>query len=95
MVPNPPQHPKGDFLLDAAGRINTTAGERLTYAGIALMRPELFDGAMPGRFPLLPWLVRALEAGRLGGQKHDGLWTDVGTPERLARLDADLRAVRG
>ena len=54
--------------------------------------PALFAGAEPGRFPLLPWLLRAREAGRLGGQQHAGLWLDIGTPERLAQLDAELRA---
>jgi MurNAc alpha-1-phosphate uridylyltransferase len=61
----------------------------------AVLRPELFAGAMPGRFPLLPLLERAREAGRLGGQRHRGAWLDVGTPERLARLDAELQGMRG
>lgn len=95
LVPNPAHHPAGDFFLDLAGRISAVAGERLTYSGVALIRPELFEGAAAGRFPLLPWLVRARDAGLLGGQKHSGAWTDVGTPERLARLDAELRRVRG
>ena len=43
------------------------------------------------RFPLKPLLDRALAAGRLSGQQHDGTWSDVGTPERLASLDAALR----
>lgn len=98
LVANPDHHPRGDFWLDAAGRIRAQPDEqaqRLTYSGIAVLRPELFAGAAPGRFPLLPWLERAREAGRLGGQRHAGSWLDVGTPERLARLDAALRAMRG
>lgn len=94
LVPNPVHHERGDFCLDA-GRIVEGRGERLTYSGIALLRPELFDGAQPGRFALLPWLLRARDAGRLGGQKHEGRWLDVGTPERLAQLDAELGPVRG
>jgi MurNAc alpha-1-phosphate uridylyltransferase len=90
LVPNPPHHPKGDFHL-AAGRITAEQGERLTYSGIAMLHPALLAGAEPGRFPLLPWLLEAREAGRLGGQRHDGLWIDVGTPERLADLDDRLR----
>ena len=81
--------------LTQGGRIVAEGGERLTYSGVALMRPEFFAGAAPGRFPCCPWLMRALEAGRLGGQRHDGLWLDVGTPERLAQLDATLARVRG
>jgi len=94
LVPNPEHHPRGDFWLDA-GRIAAEGGQRLTYSGIAVVHPDLLAQAPGGRFPLLPWLLRALEAGRLGGQRHDGLWMDVGTPERLAQLDATLRTVRG
>jgi MurNAc alpha-1-phosphate uridylyltransferase len=89
LVPNPEHHPQGDFDLDA-GRITMAAGERL-----AVMHPQLLAAAAPGRFPLLPWLLRAREAGRLGGQRHDGLWMDVGTPGRLAQLDARLRHMGG
>jgi MurNAc alpha-1-phosphate uridylyltransferase len=94
MVPNPEHNPKGDFFLDG-GRVLEAGGERLTYSGIAILRPEMFDGAPGGRFPLLPWLVKAREAGRLGAQKHAGRWLDIGTPQRLAQLDAELTAVRG
>jgi MurNAc alpha-1-phosphate uridylyltransferase len=94
LVPNPMHHAKGDFHL-AAGRITATLGERLTYSGVALLHPVLLAGAEGGRFPRLPWLLQAREAGRLGGQRHDGLWIDVGTPERLAELDARLRRMGG
>lgn len=97
LVPNPEHNPRGDFWLDEAGRIvpQPTAGaSRMTYSGIAVLSPELFASASPGRFPLLPLLQRALEAGRLGGQRHVGRWIDVGTPERLASLDAELGGVR-
>jgi N-acetyl-alpha-D-muramate 1-phosphate uridylyltransferase len=94
LVPNPAHHLQGDFWLDEQGRIGTGGGERLTYSGISLLRPALFAGAEPGRFPLLPWLLRALTAGRLGGQKHAGRWLDIGTPERLRELDSELASVR-
>ena len=94
LVPNPAHHPQGDFCLQA-GRIVEQGGERLTYAGIAVLRAELFAGAQAGRFPLLPWLNQARGAGRLGGQRHSGRWLDIGTPERLAQLDAELAHVRG
>ncbi len=95
LVPNPEHNPRGDFWLNDSGHINAEGGERLTYSGIALLRPELFAGAEAGRFPLLPWLLRARDAGRLGGQRHSGQWLDIGTPERLTQLDARLQRVRG
>jgi MurNAc alpha-1-phosphate uridylyltransferase len=90
LVPNPAHHVEGDFYLDR-GRINENHGERLTYSGISILSPMLFAGCTSGRFPLVPLLFAARDAGRLGGQRHDGYWLDVGTAERLAELDAHLR----
>jgi N-acetyl-alpha-D-muramate 1-phosphate uridylyltransferase len=90
LVPNPPQHPAGDFALDGA-RVRNDGGARLTYSGIAVLRPELFAGCVPGRFPLTPLLRAAIADDRVGGACHDGLWSDVGTVERLQALRARLR----
>ncbi len=87
LVPNPAHHPEGDFALEQ-GRVLEHGAARWTYAGIALLRPELFDGCEPGRFPLLPLLQRAIAAGRVQGQLYRGLWSDVGTVERLTALEA-------
>ena len=94
LVPNPAHHAQGDFWLDAAGRVLPAGGERLTYSGVALLRPEFFAGLAAGRFPLAPLLFKARDEGRLGGHRHDGTWLDIGTPERLAELDAELSRVR-
>jgi MurNAc alpha-1-phosphate uridylyltransferase len=85
LVPNPLQHPQGDFGLDD-GRVVETGSPRWTYSGIGLYRAQLFDGCQPGRFPLLPLLRRAIAAGRLSGEIYRGGWSDVGTVERLAAL---------
>jgi len=90
MVDNPPQHPAGDFHL-AGGRLSAAAEPRLTYSGIGVYRPELFDGCSAGAFPLAPLLRSAMTAGRAGGEHYRGRWTDVGTPQRLAELDRALR----
>jgi N-acetyl-alpha-D-muramate 1-phosphate uridylyltransferase len=94
LVANPAHHPGGDFALQSDGRIIESGGERLTYSGVSVLRPELFAGLAPGRFPLAPLLFKAREAGRLGGRRHEGLWLDIGTPARLAELDAELCRVR-
>ena len=62
----------------------------LTYSGIGIFSPALFAGCTAGRFPLLPLFQRASAAGRLHGLRHDGIWRDIGTPERLAALDREL-----
>jgi MurNAc alpha-1-phosphate uridylyltransferase len=67
---------------------------RLTYSGVGMFRREFFDGASGERFPLLPLLNRGIAARRVRGELHRGAWSDVGTPERLAALDARLRALQ-
>lgn len=107
MVDNPAQHPRGDFRLDADGRLSDDGAPRLTYSGIGVYRPAILDGwraiigSAPGseldppRFKLVPLLRAAMARGLVHGQYHAGSWTDVGTPERLAALDAAIsRAAR-
>jgi len=92
MVANPPQHPAGDFGVDAEGWVRElTAGAGWTYSGVGLYAPRFFAGVAAGKRPLRPLLDAAIAAGELGGRVHAGEWEDVGTPERLAALD---RAVR-
>jgi N-acetyl-alpha-D-muramate 1-phosphate uridylyltransferase len=89
MVANPPQHPRGDFVLDGE-LLKEGAGATLTYSGIGIFSPALFAGCAAGQFPLLPLLKRAIAAGRLQGQRHTGQWFDIGTPERLEALNRRL-----
>lgn len=89
LVPNPSHHPAGDFSLEA-GRVVGAGPLRHTYSGIGLYTAGLFAGCSPGRFPLKPLLDRAIAEGRLGGVLHAGHWTDVGTVERMAALEAAL-----
>lgn len=86
LVPNPVQHPRGDFGLDGDFVVERDT-DRFTYSGVGVFRPELFAGCQPGKFPLLPLLKRAIAAGKLRGQLHNGEWNDVGTPDRLAALE--------
>jgi MurNAc alpha-1-phosphate uridylyltransferase len=98
LVDNPAHVPRGDFALGDDGRVHSDGARRLTFAGIGVYRPELFEswrdavGAAAGaddeppRFKLAPVLRAAMAAGRVTGEHHRGEWTDVGTPERLASL---------
>jgi MurNAc alpha-1-phosphate uridylyltransferase len=90
LVENPAHHPEGDYGLDAEGHV-LSLKSRLTFAGVSVVDPSLFDGCAPGIFPLKPLLDQAMAGGRLTGQRHTGTWVDVGTPARLAGLDAELR----
>jgi N-acetyl-alpha-D-muramate 1-phosphate uridylyltransferase len=92
LVPNPDHHPGGDFILTES-RVGVGDSSRLTFSGIASYRPELFAGIARGeRAALAPLLKKAMTAQRVSGELHRGLWADVGTPERLTALDAELRA---
>ncbi len=90
LVDNPPFHPRGDMAI-AHGRIDPDGAERLTYANIGLFSPRLFAGLRPVRARLFPWLYEAARAGRVSGERYDGRWSNVGTPEELALLDVELR----
>ena len=93
LVANPMHNPGGDFVL-RAGRVVEEAGERLTFSGVGVYRPELFEGCRDGTFKLAPLLRAAARAGRVSGELHDGEWLDIGTPQRLAELDQRLRGGR-
>lgn len=94
LAPNPPHHPRGDFGLNGDFVVEREA-DRFTYTGIGVYRPELFAGCTAGKFPLLPLLKRAIAARRLRGEVYRGEWLDIGSPDRLAWLDARERAARG
>lgn len=82
LVQNPEHNARGDFGLDLAGRV-CAEPRSYTYAGIGVLDPTLFAGLTPGRRPLKPVLDAAIERGELRGMRFEGLWIDVGTPERL------------
>jgi MurNAc alpha-1-phosphate uridylyltransferase len=93
LVPSPDHHPQGDFGLQPDGQVcpRDTAATRLTYSGMAVLWPALFDHTPAhARAPLGPLLHEAMAQGRLRGSLHAGQWMDVGTPERLAALDHTL-----
>jgi MurNAc alpha-1-phosphate uridylyltransferase len=91
LVPNPPHNRQGDFGIDAADRVSAAAPLR-TYAGIAVFSPQLFSGLAPGRRALKPLLDAAIRRRELAAVQFDGVWLDVGTPERLE--DARRLALR-
>jgi MurNAc alpha-1-phosphate uridylyltransferase len=93
LVDNPEHHPTGDFHLKANGTVQAAEGQRLTFSGIGIYHPALFSGIVAGTpARLAPLLSQAIERHTVRGQRHDGRWVDVGTPRRLADLDAGLRA---
>lgn len=91
LVDNPPHHPDGDFCLDA-GLVRAAGRQLLTFSGLGAYRAELFEPIARGeKCALAPLLRSQLPEGKVTGEHYRGLWTDVGTPGRLAELDARLQ----
>ena len=94
LVPNPEHHPLGDFALQdgcVGHRSSSQAatGDLMvaTYSGIGVYDPALFAECAPGRRPLKPLLDEAIARASLSGELYQGVWEDVGTPERLTALN--------
>lgn len=95
LVDNPTHHPDGDFSLDADARVHDGGPGALTYAGIAIYQPRMFDHLDPNAAaPMAPLMREVMAAGRAIGAHHAGQWADIGTVERLATLDASLKRRR-
>ena len=95
LVANPPQHAGGDFCLDGQTVRYASAGiePTLTYAGTGVFSPPFFADVPVGAvMKMRPLLDAAIARGIVTGEHHAGRWVDVGTPERLAELDAQLKA---
>jgi N-acetyl-alpha-D-muramate 1-phosphate uridylyltransferase len=91
MVPNPAQHPNGDFYLkDSMVSTDSSGGaERLTFSGIGIYHRDLFKDLEIGvPVKLAPLLIKAMEQNKVSGEKYTGPWHDVGTPQRLQELNA-------
>ncbi|MGE8189314.1 N-acetylmuramate alpha-1-phosphate uridylyltransferase MurU [Pseudomonas sp. NPDC086278] len=95
LADNPAHHPTGDFILvDGRVRDGQPDSSTLTYSGIAVLHPQLFDGCAEGAFKLAPLLRKAMAEGQVSGEKLHGHWVDVGTHERLAQAETLIEASR-
>jgi MurNAc alpha-1-phosphate uridylyltransferase len=91
MVPNPVQHPEGDFYLQGTVLSDTESigAEKLTFSGIGIYHKDLFkDLEFGAPAKLAPLLRSAMEQNKVSGEKYLGPWHDVGTPQRLHELNA-------
>ena len=90
LVNNPSHNLNGDFALNK-GRVSVDGSDKLTFSGVGLYQPHLFSDQSEECFPLAPLLRNAMSQNTVSGQHHQGIWTDVGTPERLAEINASSR----
>lgn len=83
----------GDFDMDEEGRLTKRAGENkapFVYAGVGVIKPELFAAIEEDVFPLAPFFFEAARRGRLFGVELDGTWRHVGT---IAAIEEAERAI--
>ncbi len=95
LIDNPSHNLLGDFVLHENGvveaKMSTDSHAALTFAGISVMSPRLFDGLSVGEAaPLAPLLINAMQQKQVTGQKLGDVWVDVGTVERLQALEQYL-----
>ena len=86
MVPNPAHNPNGDFALQGAV-VKPDGAPKLTFSGIGVYHPRLFDACRSGKFPLAPILQKAMIDHIVTGERFDGPWNDAGTLERLEEIE--------
>lgn len=87
MVANPEHNLKGDFSLGDDDKLQAEGESILTFSGIGVYHPRLFGGLPTGKQPLAPLLRQAMQQNKVTGEIHEGVWLDIGTPERLDELN--------
>ena len=91
LVNNPPQHPNGDFAIEA-GKLKNTGEKMLTFSGVGVYHPDLFASVMRGEpAKLAPLLRQAIAENQATAEYYQGVWHDIGTPDRLSMLDEELK----
>ena len=91
MVDNPPQHPLGDFALQDE-KLIAEGEEKLTFSGVGVYSPVFFNDIVRGEAAkLAPLLKAAMANGLVTGEHYQGIWHDIGTPDRLEKIDVMLR----
>ena len=90
LIDNPPQHVKGDFAI-ADGMLKNEGKQMLTFSGVGIYHPALFADVVRGQpAKLAPLLRKAIDNNAATAQYYQGIWHDIGTPQRLKELDESL-----
>lgn len=94
LVENPPHHPEGDFFLTQSGLVEQAGENKQTFSGIGIYHPDLFQNNLKGKLALAPVLRQAMDQHQVSGESYQGIWHDIGTPERLNELNLFLSGNR-
>ncbi len=94
LVDNPLQHPDGDFAIEN-GMLKNHGTKMLTFSGVGVYHPDLFKDIVKGEAAkLAPLLRKAIDISASTAQYYQGVWHDIGTPERLKNLDESLKLLK-
>jgi MurNAc alpha-1-phosphate uridylyltransferase len=75
--------------------LQNTGAQMLTFSGVGAYHPALFADIIKGQpAKLAPLLRLAIDNNAATAQYYQGVWHDIGTPERLQALDAQLPITR-
>jgi len=90
LVENPPQHPNGDFAIER-GFLKNDGTQKFTFSGVGVYHPNLFQKIKRGEgAKLAPLLREAITEQKATAEFFNGIWHDIGTPERLDALDKSI-----
>ncbi len=89
LVPNPQHNKKGDFSIQNKALINQ-GKVQYTFSGIGYYSPKLFENLTLQKMPLAPLLRQKANEGLIDAELYDGMWHDIGTPQRLKAINTEL-----
>lgn len=95
LVENADHNPHGDFYIDDKGRVHedhSARDQRLTFSGMSVMHKNLFRDLPIQPRSMVPLLQEAMLQDQVSGEVYEGLWMDIGTPERLQEINATVAA---
>jgi len=90
LVNNPPHNPEGDFYcieqIVQHKLSSKQQTQRYTFSGIACYHPDFFRNITAGKQALAPMLRHAMAKQQVSGEVYQGIWSDIGTPQRLQEI---------
>jgi N-acetyl-alpha-D-muramate 1-phosphate uridylyltransferase len=84
---------RGDFHLASSGNLTRRRASEVSphvFAGVSILKPELFSAIADRTFSLNVIFDRAIARDGLYGVELDGVWMHVGTPQTLLEAESYL-----